>query len=124
MRHVRKIAGTTLGVIGYGDIGQEAARKAKAMGMKVIAQRRRPELSEGDGVADEVFGVGQVRRGKRRFSGRKRSISTSGSWIGVCTKMRTDDLQVSSHRVRWIFHPVCFHFSASILRPQKATWNE
>ncbi|CAM9808118.1 unnamed protein product [Ectocarpus sp. 13 AM-2016] len=30
------------------------------MGMKVIAQRRRPELSRGDGVADEVLGAGQV----------------------------------------------------------------
>lgn len=52
--------GTTLGIIGYGDIGQAAAVKAKAMGMKVVAQRRRPELSSGDGVADEVLGAGQV----------------------------------------------------------------
>lgn len=56
----RKVSGSTLGVIGYGDIGQAAARKAKAMGMKIVAQRRRPELSQGDGIADEVLGVGQV----------------------------------------------------------------
>lgn len=55
-----QVLGTTLGVIGYGDIGQAAAVKAKAMGMKVIAQRRRPELSSGDDVADEVFGPGQA----------------------------------------------------------------
>ena len=48
-------------MIGYGDIGQASARKAKAMGIKVIAQRRRPELSAGDGIADQVFGPGQVR---------------------------------------------------------------
>ena len=54
--------GATLGVIGYGDIGQACARKAKAVGMKIIGQRRRPELSHGDGVADEVLGAGQVRR--------------------------------------------------------------
>lgn len=54
------MSGTTLGVIGYGDIGQAAAVKAKAMGMKVIAQRRRPELSQGDGVADQVLGAGEV----------------------------------------------------------------
>ena len=52
--------GTTLGIIGYGDIGQAAAVKAKAMGMKIVAQRRRPELSSGDGIADEVLGAGQV----------------------------------------------------------------
>ncbi|CAN0529205.1 unnamed protein product [Laminaria digitata] len=55
-----KISGATLGVIGYGDIGKSSARKAKAMGMKVIAQRRRPELSEGDGIVDQMFGPGQV----------------------------------------------------------------
>lgn len=49
-----------LGVIGYGDIGQACARKAKALGMKVVAQRRRPELSQGDGIADEVVGADQV----------------------------------------------------------------
>lgn len=30
------------------------------MGMKIVAQRRRPELSSGDGIADEVLGAGQV----------------------------------------------------------------
>lgn len=57
----RQIKDKTLGVIGYGDIGQAAARKAKAMGMKIIGQRRRPELSEGDGIADELMGDGQAR---------------------------------------------------------------
>lgn len=60
-RPEQQVAGKTLGVIGYGDIGQSAARKAKAMGMNVVAQRRRPERSQGDGIADEVLGVGQVR---------------------------------------------------------------
>eukprot|EP00903_Cladosiphon_okamuranus_P020631 g18941.t1 len=57
---VSEVQGATLGIIGYGDIGQTAAVKAKAMGMKIVAQRRRPELSRGDGVADEVLGAGQV----------------------------------------------------------------
>ncbi|CAM9877817.1 unnamed protein product [Laminaria digitata] len=57
---VTQISGATLGVIGYGDIGKSSARKAKAMGMKVIAQRRRPELFEGDGIADQMFGPGQA----------------------------------------------------------------
>lgn len=55
-----QISKATLGVVGYGDIGQACAQKAKALGMKIIAQRKRPELSRGDGVADEVLGVDQV----------------------------------------------------------------
>lgn len=55
-----QVMGATLGIIGYGDIGQAAAVKAKAMGMKIVAQRRRPEMSSGDGIADEVLGAGQV----------------------------------------------------------------
>ena len=35
--HGREIAGQTLGVIGFGSIGQLTAQKAKAMGMNVVA---------------------------------------------------------------------------------------
>lgn len=38
--------GKTLGVVGYGDIGQSAARIARAFKMNIIALRRRTELSE------------------------------------------------------------------------------
>lgn len=38
--------GKTLGVVGYGDIGQSAARIARAFKMNIIALRRRDELSE------------------------------------------------------------------------------
>ncbi|CAM9806711.1 unnamed protein product [Choristocarpus tenellus] len=57
---VSEVADKTLGVLGYGDIGQACGRLAKAFGMTVLAQRRRPELSIGDGVADEVFGPDQA----------------------------------------------------------------
>ena len=36
----------TMGVVGYGDIGQAAARIARAFGMRIIALRRNPELSD------------------------------------------------------------------------------
>ena len=52
---VQMLAGSTLGVLGYGGIGQATARLAKAFGMRIAAMRRRPQRSEGDGVADEVF---------------------------------------------------------------------
>ena len=40
--------GKVLGVVGYGDIGQEAANLARAFKMKIIALRRRKELSQHD----------------------------------------------------------------------------
>ena len=35
-------------MVGYGDIGQEAANLARAFKMKIIALRRRKELSQHD----------------------------------------------------------------------------
>jgi phosphoglycerate dehydrogenase-like enzyme len=45
----------TLGIVGYGEIGRAAARRAKAMGMKVFALRRRTSLAEGDPLVDRIF---------------------------------------------------------------------
>lgn len=39
----REIAGATLGLIGVGSIGREVARKASALGMRVVATREHPE---------------------------------------------------------------------------------
>jgi phosphoglycerate dehydrogenase-like enzyme len=38
-----QVAGQTMGVIGFGDIGRAAAQRAEALGMQVIALRRRSE---------------------------------------------------------------------------------
>ena len=40
--------GKTLGVVGYGDIGQETANLARAFKMNIVALRRRKELSQHD----------------------------------------------------------------------------
>jgi phosphoglycerate dehydrogenase-like enzyme len=54
---VDMLEGKTLGIIGYGDIGKAAARRAKPFGVKVIAMRRRPERSANDSDADEIWGL-------------------------------------------------------------------
>ena len=43
-----RLAGKVLGIIGYGDIGAAIAQRATALGMQVLAYRRRPALSAGD----------------------------------------------------------------------------
>lgn len=48
----------TLGIVGLGGIGSEVAARAKAFGMRVIATRRRPEMSAEN--ADEVRGADEL----------------------------------------------------------------
>lgn len=50
-----EIRGQTLGLVGYGDIGRAVASRAHALGMKVVALRRRPELSRDDPYLAHVF---------------------------------------------------------------------
>jgi len=56
---VGMIDGKTLGVIGYGDIGQYCAKMCKAAGMRVIALRRRPGLTDDD-ICDKCYGPDEI----------------------------------------------------------------
>jgi phosphoglycerate dehydrogenase-like enzyme len=54
---VLELRGSTLGVVGFGDIGRASARLAKAFGMKVIGLKRRvPELFS-DPFCDEIYAI-------------------------------------------------------------------
>ena len=53
--YMEELHGTTMGIVGYGEIGRAAAEKAKAFGMRVLALRRRPELSSSDPLVDRVY---------------------------------------------------------------------
>jgi D-3-phosphoglycerate dehydrogenase len=52
----RGLFGRTLGLLGYGTIGQEVARRAQAFGMPVVVWSRR--FSQGAGGMEEVGGAG------------------------------------------------------------------
>jgi phosphoglycerate dehydrogenase-like enzyme len=57
------LAGKTLGIVGYGHIGQACGRLAKAFGMHIVALRRNPTISEEEkaaGVFSEVFPVSEL----------------------------------------------------------------
>jgi phosphoglycerate dehydrogenase-like enzyme len=55
---VREVAGATAGLIGLGSIGGAVAKRAKALGMRVIAVREHPE--KGSEGADAIFGPAQI----------------------------------------------------------------
>ncbi len=57
---VDELTSATMGIVGYGGIGRETARRAKAMGMKVLALRRNTGLSDGDANVDKVYSPAEL----------------------------------------------------------------
>jgi phosphoglycerate dehydrogenase-like enzyme len=51
---VTEIAGQTLGIIGYGDIGRAIASRARAMGMRVLGVNRRGPQRDAD-LVEQIF---------------------------------------------------------------------
>jgi phosphoglycerate dehydrogenase-like enzyme len=57
---VTPVAGQTVGIIGYGDIGQEIAKRVRPMGMKVLAVRRHLSTARpADQLVDKIYGPEQ-----------------------------------------------------------------
>lgn len=56
---VQELRGKTMGIVGYGDIGKACAKLAQVYGMKVIALRRNPSISENDPLCNVVYGTGK-----------------------------------------------------------------
>ena len=55
----REVAGATLGLVGLGSIGREVARKASALGMKVVAVRENPTKEEPQNI-QQVYSPDQL----------------------------------------------------------------
>ena len=51
---VEEIHGQSVGILGYGDIGRSVAERAKALGMRVFAERRDPRAAR-DAFLDGAF---------------------------------------------------------------------
>ena len=57
-----EIHGQTLGIIGYGDIGKEVARRAHGMGLKVQAVRRNAAHSADDPILEKIYGPEEMHK--------------------------------------------------------------
>lgn len=57
---VSDLRGRTMGIVGYGNIGQACAKLAKAYGMKVLGLRRNPDIGTNDRNVDQLFGAHQL----------------------------------------------------------------
>jgi len=58
-RRLQEVAGSTLGLIGVGSIGERVAKMAAAMGMRVIAVREHVERGSPEGV-ERVFAISEL----------------------------------------------------------------
>ena len=56
---VMELRGSTLGIVGYGDIGRASAKLAKAYGMRVVGLKRNAE-SFSDPFCDHVYGADRL----------------------------------------------------------------
>ena len=52
---VQVVAGQTLGIVGYGDIGREVASRARAMGMRILALKRHVNSETADPLIEQFF---------------------------------------------------------------------
>lgn len=58
---VHMLSGLTLGVVGYGEIGRATAQLARCFGMRVLALRRQPALSQNDRNIAAVYPPDRLR---------------------------------------------------------------
>jgi phosphoglycerate dehydrogenase-like enzyme len=57
-----EVHGKVMGIVGYGETGRTCAELGQSFGMKVLGLRRRPELSQGDPLLEEVFAPSGLRK--------------------------------------------------------------
>src|SRR5271157_5628339 len=57
---ILELAGKTVGIVGYGEIGRAVAERAKPFGCTIAALRRKPENSAGDPLVDRGYAPSQI----------------------------------------------------------------
>ena len=81
--HMSELRGSTMGIVGYGDIGRSCAKLAKAFGMNVSACRRRLELSPHDEQVDRLFSPVDIKK-----------VMSSSDYVVVCAPLTADTVDL------------------------------
>jgi phosphoglycerate dehydrogenase-like enzyme len=79
----REVDGLTLGIAGLGAIGRQVARRARALGMTVLAQRRSARPGDTDPDVDELFGPGDLPEVLRRSDAVVAALPETADTIGL-----------------------------------------
>lgn len=79
----REVDGLTLGIAGLGAIGRQVARRARALGMTVLAQRRSARPGDTDPDVDELFGPGELTEVLRRSDAVVAALPETADTIGL-----------------------------------------
>ena len=56
----RELSELTVGIVGYGSIGEEVARLLRPFGCRIVATRRHPERGSGDVEHVELYGLDEL----------------------------------------------------------------
>jgi phosphoglycerate dehydrogenase-like enzyme len=60
-KYGKEIAGSTLGIVGFGAIGRQVALRARAFGIEVLATRASARTGDNDPAVDELFPADRLR---------------------------------------------------------------
>ena len=103
-RPIRRIAGRTLGVVGFGKIGRTVAQRAQALGMRVIVHDPRAAAATDRGGrrrARRPPGVGRTRRLHHPPRSGRRRIPTVWSTPGFWPRCGPTRISSTRHGARW-----------------------
>jgi phosphoglycerate dehydrogenase-like enzyme len=110
----QELRGATLGIIGYGSIGREVGRLAKAFGMTVLASKRSPQTREDGGWiapgagdphmahADRVYGPDQLEE-----------MVAECDFVVVALPLTTDTRELVSEAVLRAMKPTAYFVNIS-----------
>lgn len=87
--HMTKVADATIGIVGLGGIGQEVARLARAVGMRVVGTRRSVVEAQAD-----IYGANVVLPASGLLE-----LAAQSDFVVICSQLTPETQKMIDHRV-------------------------